>query len=219
MPFIQAYFCRLAQQLHAWLLWFTCSLEVLMGLYMQYTCTCKALQDCLMLLLGKKTRTPSLTGQHKNNDLKEVFWRNTVLATDQYFHPVVSASSLLSFHLTRASTPKHAIILFWNRSLMEYINVLKFTRKIHTSYTNSLYKHVQTWKSPGPNNSSENRRNVRMYDLALWCNKKVWHIWTRFYTDLHIYTLNQTISNLCPSLPSFSLFALSHFWPVAPPSE
>lgn len=103
-----------------------------------------------MLLLGKRTRTPSLTGQHKNNDLKEVFWRKTVLATDQYFHPVVSASSLLTFHLTRASTPKQAIMLFWNRSLMEYINILMFTRKNRTSYANSLYKHVQTWKSHMP---------------------------------------------------------------------
>lgn len=50
-----------------------------MGLFTQYTHTSKALWDCLMLLPGtlfsfmldQKTRTPSLTDQHKHKDLKE----------------------------------------------------------------------------------------------------------------------------------------------------
>lgn len=50
-----------------------------MGLFTQYTYTCKALWGCLMLLPGtlfsfmldQKTRTPNLTSQRKHNNLKE----------------------------------------------------------------------------------------------------------------------------------------------------
>lgn len=63
------------------------------------------------------------------------------------------------------------------------------------------------------NNNSDNRKSVKI----VWVSNVMQPYgdkWKRFFTDWYIHTLNQTNSNLCPSFPSFSLFALSHFGAV-----
>lgn len=161
-----------------------------MGLFTQYTYTCKALWGCLMLLPGtlfsfmldQKTRTPNLTSQRKHNNLKEGgFLKEHCFDTWSIFSPrgQVSALSLLTWHKfdwTCGHTLKFTMLFTMVRILCKFSTSMYKHKKIkiksHTPYSiKVLIKSLCNTMPPQDTYKPHQDETMKLYVLftgAMW---------------------------------------------------